>query len=71
MPTTCWPRMLVTPEVLLSDELVHPRLVVYVDVDDTLVRTVGGKRIPMSDAVDHVRALSAEGAELYCWMISP
>jgi hypothetical protein len=42
-------------------------LVVYVDVDDTLVRSVGPKRIPVSSAVDHVRRLHAEGAELYCW----
>jgi hypothetical protein len=34
------------------------RTVVYVDVDDTLVRTVGTKRIPMSEVVEHVRALS-------------
>jgi phosphoserine phosphatase len=41
--------------------------VVYVDVDDTLVRTVGTKRIPMTGAVDHVRSLHAGGAQLYCW----
>ena len=42
-------------------------LVVYVDVDDTLVRTVGAKRIPITIAIDHVRALAANGAILYCW----
>jgi hypothetical protein len=42
-------------------------LVVYVDVDDTLIRTAGGKRIPVSGVTEHVRALAAAGAELYCW----
>jgi cation transport ATPase len=43
------------------------RTVVYVDVDDTLVRTVGPKRIPMPSVVDYVRRMKAGGAELYCW----
>jgi len=43
------------------------RLVIYVDVDDTLVRSVGSKRIPMPAMVAHVQALAAGGAELYCW----
>jgi hypothetical protein len=42
-------------------------LVVYVDCDDTLVRTAGSKRIPVSGVAEHVRRLFAEGAELYCW----
>jgi phosphoglycolate phosphatase-like HAD superfamily hydrolase len=42
-------------------------LVVYVDVDDTLVRSAGTKRIPVPAVVEHVRALKAQGAELYCW----
>lgn len=42
-------------------------MVVYVDVDDTLVRTVGAKRIPIPGAIRHVRALKEEGAELYLW----
>jgi hypothetical protein len=46
----------------------EPRpLVVYVDIDDTLVRSVGAKRIPVSAAVQHVRELHAQRAELYCW----
>jgi len=43
------------------------RNVIYVDVDDTLVRTVGSKRIPMPAVVEYVRRMKAEGAELYCW----
>jgi hypothetical protein len=42
-------------------------LVVYVDVDDTLVRTVGTKRIPVPLVIEHVRSLKAQGAEMYCW----
>jgi hypothetical protein len=42
-------------------------LVVFIDVDDTLVRSVGEKRIPMPRVVEHVRSLHASGAELYLW----
>jgi hypothetical protein len=42
-------------------------LVVYVDIDDTLVRSVGAKRIPMQSSIEHVRALKQSGATLYCW----
>jgi hypothetical protein len=51
----------------LTTQLRNPPLVVYVDVDDTLVRTIGTKRFPMTGAIDHVRALHAQGAELFCW----
>jgi hypothetical protein len=40
---------------------------IYIDVDDTLVRSVGTKRIPIPAMIMHVRALHAEGAKLYCW----
>lgn len=42
-------------------------LVVYVDVDDTLVRQTGTKRIPMVAVVAHVRELHRAGATLFCW----
>lgn len=42
-------------------------LVVYVDIDDTLVRNYGTKRIPIPPAIEHVRALKEQGAVLYCW----
>jgi len=42
-------------------------MIVYVDVDDTLVRTVGTTRIPMVAVIEHVRRLKADGAELYLW----
>ena len=40
---------------------------VYVDVDDTLVRSIGSKRIPIPSVIQHVRELHAQGAVLYCW----
>jgi hypothetical protein len=41
--------------------------VAYVDVDDTLVRSAGTKRIPIPSTVRHVKALKKEGWQLYCW----
>ena len=41
--------------------------VVFVDVDDTLVRSVGSKRIPIPGVIAYVRRLKAAGAVLYCW----
>ena len=43
------------------------RMVVYVDVDDTLVRSAGTKRIPMPRLIERVKRLHAEGAILYLW----
>ena len=40
---------------------------VYVDVDDTFVRSASSKRIPMPAVIQHVRALKDQGAVLYCW----
>lgn len=42
-------------------------LIVYIDVDDTLIRTAGSKRIPVSGMIEHVRSLAEQGATLYCW----
>ncbi len=44
-----------------------PALVIYVDVDDTFVRTYGTKRMPIPAVIRHIRALHAQGAALYCW----
>jgi len=41
--------------------------VVYVDVDDTLVRTAGTKRVPMPRVIERVRGLHAAGHTLYLW----
>jgi predicted HAD superfamily phosphohydrolase YqeG len=42
-------------------------MAVYVDVDDTLIRSFGSKRIPMTEMVAFVRSLKQQGATLYCW----
>jgi hypothetical protein len=42
-------------------------MIFYIDVDDTLIRSFGTKRIPMTPVIEHVRALHAAGATLYCW----
>ena len=39
-------------------------LVAYVDVDDTLVRSFGSKRIPMTEMVQYVRELNRDGVAL-------
>ncbi len=44
-----------------------PPLIVYVNVDATLVRNVGRSRVPIPGAIAHVRELAARGAELYWW----
>lgn len=41
--------------------------VIYVDVDDTLIRSFGSKRIPMTPMVDQIKRLKDAGANLYCW----
>jgi cation transport ATPase len=41
--------------------------VVFIDVDDTLIRTFSTKRIPITHMVDKVCRLHEEGAELYLW----
>jgi phosphoglycolate phosphatase-like HAD superfamily hydrolase len=40
---------------------------IYVDVDDTLIRSIGPKRIPIPAVIDHVRLLKSAGHDLYCW----
>lgn len=42
--------------------------VAFVDVDDTLVRSVGVKRIPMPNAIRAVQRMADSGEYvLYCW----
>jgi len=41
--------------------------IIYIDVDDTFVRSIGTKRIPMPNVLRHIRELKAQGALLYCW----
>jgi len=42
-------------------------LVAYVDIDDTLIRSFGSKRIPMTEMVKHVQDLNREGVILFAW----
>lgn len=44
-----------------------PPLVIYVDIDDTLIRSFGSKRIPMGRMVQRIAELKQAGADLYCW----
>lgn len=41
--------------------------VIFIDVDDTLVRSVGSKRIPMSLSIQGVKRLKEQGHRLYLW----
>jgi hypothetical protein len=46
----------------------EPRCVVaYVDIDDTLIRSFGSKRIPMTEMVRQVQELHRDGVQLYAW----
>ena len=44
-----------------------PQLCIYVDVDDTLVRSASTKRIPIPSVIEHIKQLHRGGALLYCW----
>ncbi len=41
--------------------------IIYFDINDTLVRSSGAKRIPMPAVIASVRRLKAKGATLYLW----
>ena len=41
--------------------------VVFVDVDDTLIRSFGTKQIPIPNAIRYVRDMYNAGNVLYCW----
>ena len=40
---------------------------IFVDVDDTLVRSIGQTRIPMPAVIAHIRRLHDAGHQLYLW----
>lgn len=42
-------------------------MVVFIDVDDTLIRSAGTKRIPMPRVIERIRGLHAAGHQLYLW----
>jgi len=41
--------------------------IVFVDIDDTIIRSVGTKRIPMPNVISKVRQLKEEGVTLHLW----
>jgi len=41
--------------------------VVYVDIDDTLVRSAGTKRIPIPRVISAVKDYAADGGVLFAW----
>jgi hypothetical protein len=41
--------------------------VIFVDVDDTLIRSVGRKRIPITATIEFIRRHHALGDLIYCW----
>ncbi len=42
-------------------------MVVFIDIDDTLIRTAGTKRIPMPRTIQRVKELHSQGHLLYLW----
>ena len=42
-------------------------MTIFVDVDDTLVRSVGSKRIPIPEVVASIRRYHGDGATIYLW----
>lgn len=44
-----------------------PPLVVYIDVDDTLVRWAGSKCIPRTLVIEKVKERAANGERLFLW----
>lgn len=48
-------------------EIQESQVAIYVDVDDTFVRTYGTKRIAILGVIRHIRDLFEQGAALYCW----
>lgn len=56
---------------ILDETMIDPfprkESVIFVDVDDTLIRSFGTKQIPIPNAVDYVRDMFNAGNVLYCW----
>jgi len=56
---------------ILDDTMIDPNprkeTVIFVDVDDTLIRSFGPKQIPIPNAIDYVREMFNVGNVLYCW----
>lgn len=42
-------------------------LIFYVDVEGTLINSIGNKTVAIEDVVKHIQELFEHGAILYCW----
>ena len=51
----------------MTDKVSQKESVIFVDVDDTLIRTFGSKQIPIPNAIRFVRDMFNAGNKLYCW----
>lgn len=51
----------------MTEPVTEKSVVIFVDVDDTLIRSFGTKQIPIPNAIRYVRAMFDCGNILYCW----
>ncbi len=51
----------------MTESTPQKQTVVFVDVDDTLIRSFGTKQIPIPNAIRYVRDMFNAGNVLYCW----
>ena len=54
-------------DATMIDPTPRKETVIFVDVDDTLIRSFGSKQIAILNAVDYVREMFNAGNVLYCW----
>lgn len=51
----------------MTNPMTQRESVIFVDVDDTLIRSFGTKQIPIPNAIRYVRDMFNAGNLLYCW----
>ncbi len=51
----------------MTNPMTQKESVIFVDVDDTLIRSFGTKQIPIPNAIRYVRDMFNAGNLLYCW----
>ncbi len=51
----------------MTNPVIKKESVIFVDVDDTLIRSFGTKQIPIPNAIRYVRDMFDAGNVLYCW----
>ena len=42
-------------------------MIIYIDIDDTLIRTIGSKIIPIPDTVNFIKNCNTNKNEIYLW----